>query len=102
MSLLKEIQDAAVNDSTPLAVLLRKCMVLAATLDNDTLREWASHELNGYSSKEALDALPDYRKLHAPAHGSFSNGYYWYDDLPIPASLLPKKSRHFGETAFLP
>jgi hypothetical protein len=73
-------------------------MVLAADLKNEDLKQWASRELNGYPT---IDAVPDYRQLHAAAHGSFTNGAYWWRNLTIPAAILPENSRRFGETVFL-
>jgi AbiTii len=48
MSLLDEIVDLSVKDDEKVSVLLRKCLVLAAKIKNDKLKEWAQHELNGY------------------------------------------------------
>ncbi len=60
MSLLREIQDAAVDGTTPLAVVLRKCMVLAARLGHEPFKKWGDEELNGYPP----DAdLPEYRRI---------------------------------------
>jgi hypothetical protein len=39
MSLLDEIIDLSVKDDEKVSVLLRKCLVLAAKLKNDKLKE---------------------------------------------------------------
>ena len=46
MSLLQDIQNAAVDANVPISTLLRKCAVLAARLNNDKLRAWVAKELN--------------------------------------------------------
>jgi hypothetical protein len=70
MSLLRDIQNAAIDANTPLAVVLRKCMVLAERLDNEAFKEWVNEELNGY----AADAeLPEYRRVRGIASiGNFA------------------------------
>ena len=61
MSLLREIQDAAVDGTSDLESLLRKCRVLATRLKHDELKNWVTWELDGYPAEVPL---PDYRKLH--------------------------------------
>lgn len=68
MSLLREIQDAATGEDISLAVVLRRCLVLAARLDHEPLKEWAKQELNGY---EKPDSLPEYRRFATQARGTF-------------------------------
>lgn len=98
MSLLTEIKQAAVDESVPVTVLLRKCMLLADSLGNEDLAQWAGRELNGYP----VDVpLPDYRVIAAPAVGSFTNGYTYYPELGISPSALPEDSRDFGRQVFL-
>ncbi|MBF0290686.1 MAG: hypothetical protein HQK86_00860 [Nitrospinae bacterium] len=47
MSLLRDIQTAAVAPDTDVATLLRKCKILAVRLGNDDFKAWVDHELNG-------------------------------------------------------
>jgi hypothetical protein len=55
------------------AVLLRQCLVLAARLQNDELRDWAKLELNGYP--DGVD-LPPYRpKIQTQVLGDFSGPF---------------------------
>src|ERR1043165_1740862 len=73
MSLLREIQDAAIRTDVSVAVLLRQCLVLAARLNNEELRDWAKLELNGYP--DDVD-LPPYRpKIHTQVLGDFSGPF---------------------------
>lgn len=89
MSLLREIQEAAIDSSTDLAVLLRKCKVLAARLGSPELKEWVDNELNGYSD---IESLPDYRILRVNSKGHFS-GYFQSGlrNADIPLSCIPEK-----------
>jgi hypothetical protein len=69
MSLLREIQSAAIDSSVPVATLLRKCKVLAARLGNEEFKAWIDNELNGYKS---VEELPEYRIFHIRSQGHFS------------------------------
>jgi hypothetical protein len=72
MSLLRQIQDAAIDSSVGLPTLLRKCKVLAARLGSEEFKRWIEYELSGYLSK---DQLPDYRILRVNSKGHFSGAY---------------------------
>ena len=93
MSLIKEIQEAAVDSRVDLPTLLRKCRLLAARMRNQDLKQWVDYELNGYPSRESL---PFYRTLGAQSFGDF------YDSLgngmknaPIPSYSVPSEIREF-------
>jgi len=58
MSLLEEIQTAAVDSTSDLGAILRRCKVLAARLGSKPLEEWLLWESNGYPAEAEL---PDYR-----------------------------------------
>lgn len=59
VTLLRDIQHAAIGVDTPVAVLLRQCLVLGVRLGHQGLKDWANLELAGYPD----DAdLPPYRK----------------------------------------
>jgi hypothetical protein len=91
MSLLRDIQDAAIATDRPLASVLRKARVLAARLDNESLRRWVSHELNGYP----LDTtLPAYRALRqVPVRGAFAGPFRQVNNMPIPPLAFPRELR---------
>ena len=72
MSLLREIQSAAVDANVDVTVVLRKCKVLAARLGNEDFKLWVENELNGYKSK---DTLPEYRIFQVWAGPV--RGYLW-------------------------
>jgi hypothetical protein len=70
MSLLREIQAAAIDDKTSVTTLLLKCQLLAVRVNHAEFAQWVNFEFNGY----AADAeLPEYRRLgRGRALGTFS------------------------------
>ncbi len=90
MSLLSEIiNEAAAGDDV--ARLLRKCMVLAHTLNSQKLTDWAKAELNGYPDGVEL---PNYRHLSCRNKGSFVGPFHsWQGTLEIPLWVIPEKMR---------
>jgi hypothetical protein len=60
VSLLRDIQNSAVGKDASVEVLLRQCVVLAARLQHNPLREWANRELTGYPGDQPL---PPYRPI---------------------------------------
>ena len=99
MSLLREIQDAAIDANVDISVVLRKCKVLAARLGNEEFKLWVERELNGYTSKEDV---PDYRILkHMESRGHFE-GFFGSsaNNVPIAPSIIPEKYRDIVTTAY--
>ena len=89
MSLLRDIQDGATEDSVSLATLLRKLKLLASRLGVKEIAEWANRELQGYSDGENL---PPYRgpfeaRVIGDIAGPFGSGY---KNLPFPKNALPE------------
>lgn len=97
MSLLRQIQDAAIDSSIDLPTLLRKCKVLAARLGNDDFKRWIDNELSGY---ENIDDLPDYRILSVNSKGHFSGAFgSGLRNADIPLLCLPEDFREdFGHS----
>src|SRR5439155_21585002 len=91
MTLLEQIQDAALETKHPLADLLRKCLVLAYRLDNQAFRDWVEWELKGYPDDVEL---PLYRHakgdLRANVSGMFGAEM---NDVPVPMSQIPEDHR---------
>jgi hypothetical protein len=58
LSLLRDIQDGATEDSVSLGSLLRKVKLLASRLGVKEIGEWTARELSGYVS---IEELPSYR-----------------------------------------
>lgn len=91
MSLLRDIQAAAIDSKVPLATLLRKGKVLAARLGNPEFKQWIEDELNGYKSS---DSLPPYRKLYVNSKGHFSGPFQsGLRNADIPLSCIPEEFR---------
>lgn len=91
MSLLRQIQDAAIDSSVNLPTLLRKCKVLAARLGNDDFKRWIDNELSGYDNK---DDLPEYRVLSVNSKGHFSGAFgSGLRNADIPLLCLPEDFR---------
>lgn len=92
MSLLREIQNDAVNSNIKVSDLLRRCKVLAYRLGNEDFKTWVDSELNGY---ESLDGIPSYRiynDVNSKGHfsGAFGSGLRNAD---IPSNCFPKEFR---------
>ena len=91
MSLLEDIQNSAVEESSDLGTILRKCKILAARLNSEKLENWLIWESNGYPD---VVQVPDYRiwPLEVKGHffGPFGSGI---KNAPIPQVCLPEKIR---------
>lgn len=93
MSLLREIQNAAVDSNVKLADLLRKCKILAARLGNKEFKDWVERELNGYPIEEDQQ-LPEYRIYQVNSKGHFSGPFgSGLRNADIPLMCLPKEAR---------
>tara|TARA_R110001606_G_scaffold6158_1_gene27795 strand:- start:671 stop:1564 length:894 start_codon:yes stop_codon:yes gene_type:complete len=91
MSLLREIQNAAIDSNTELAALLRKCKVLAARLGNPEFKQWVESELSGYDD---IDDLPNYRILQVNSKGHFSGPFQsGLRNASIPLMCIDEKFR---------
>lgn len=91
MSLLRQIQDAAIDSSVDLPTLLRKCKVLAARLGSDDFKCWLEQELSGYANK---DELPEYRVLNVNSKGDFSGAFgSGLKNADIPLLCVPEELR---------
>lgn len=60
---LDDIERGALDPSSDLTTLLRRCIALGGRTESTELREWASFELKGHG---AGHDVPDYRKYVAP------------------------------------
>jgi AbiTii len=97
--LLDKLIDLATDNQQPLTVLLRQCIVLAYELKNEQLKEWANHELNGYSNQAEV---PKYRTVAAGATGVFRAGYMFPAiKRSIPGGAMEEAHRKFAEEVHL-
>lgn len=85
--LLREIQKGALDGSTSISDLLRKCVALGGAAGSPRLIEWASAELTGY--KGTIE-LPSYRKVSAPLLIDGITGWQQITRQHIAPSALPK------------
>lgn len=100
MSLLREIQNSAVDANEPIGALLRKCKILAMRLGSSEFKSWIEHELNGYPSKESM---PKYRIMSVPCKGHFSGGFgSAMNNAEIPSMCIPEDFREGLFTAYFP
>lgn len=90
MSLIREIQQAAVEKDTDLATLLRKCKVLAARLGSVPLEEWVLHESNGYPDDVPV---PSYRKWSTRIVAHLVNVIGSQVRVTVPPHLLPDSAQ---------
>ena len=97
MSSLRDIQEAAIDEQSQVATLLRRCKMLAARLGSEEFSHWIDNELNGYAN---LDQLPAYRVLNVRSYGDFVGPFdKQIKNAPIPPSVLPKELREGIETS---
>ena len=87
MSLLEDIQNAAVDSKSDLGTLLRKCKLLAARLGSKPLEDWLLWESNGYPDDIPV---PDYRIWRLEVKGHFYGAFgAAFQNAPIPHLCLP-------------
>lgn len=98
MTLLKDIQDAAINSEIDISTVLRQCKVLAYKLGNENFKNWVDQELNGYKN---IDNLPGYRILSVDSKGYFSGEYgYSVNNADIPLIFIPEQFRETLSNAY--
>jgi len=98
MSLIHDIQAAAISQHADIPTLLRMCKLLAARISHQPFAEWVDHELNGYPN---VDELPDYRVARVDSYGSFIGSFSRADKLQIPVSVLPKELQERYRYAYM-
>lgn len=99
MSLLREIQNAAVDQNTDVATLLRKCKILAVRLGNEEFKKWVDNELNGYDN---ADELPEYRIFETESYGTFVGPFgSSMQNVLVPPICLPEELREKATKSYL-
>lgn len=88
--LLTEIESGALDSSSDLPALLRKCIALGGVTGSERLRDWAALELKGYKSK---DDLPKYREVHAPLLLDGVAGNQRVTGQMVPGNMVPDYAR---------
>lgn len=98
MSLIHDIQAAAISNSTDVPTLLRMCKLLAARISHQQFGEWVDRELNGYPD---IASMPDYRIVQVESYGSFVGPFAQAQKLQIPVSVLPENLREHFRHAYM-
>lgn len=99
MSLLREIQDAAIDSKADLVSLLRKCKVLASRLGSKDFKSWVDFELSGYKN---FEDLPEYRVMYVTSKGHFSGAFgSGMNNADIPMLCLPERFRENMSLAYI-
>jgi len=80
------------DESEPLAGLLRKCLLLGAETGSVPLREWARRELNGYGDG---DDVPEYRMLSAAISVDSQSGSTWVRGQIVDPLQMPAEARKY-------
>lgn len=88
LSLLDDIEAAALDSSTPISDALRRAIALGGAVSSGPVREWASRELTGYEDVGEED-VPSYRKLPALIQMDSVSGYTIASHQTITPSSLP-------------
>lgn len=89
--LIKSLREHILDESEPLAGLLRKCLLLGAETGSDSLRQWARFELSGYD--ETVE-VPGYRRLPTPVIKVNSiSGNTWVRGQTFNRLQLPPKAQ---------
>lgn len=90
-TLLSSLRERVLDESEPLAGLLRKCLLLGAETGSESLRQWARYELSGYD--DDVD-VPSYRMLPAlPIMVDSINGNTWARGQTFNRLQLPVEAR---------
>jgi len=98
VGIVGEIVDGALDDSVRLPTLLRKLLVVGERLQNNELKVWVIHELNGY---DAEDQLPPYRQMNITAKGMFVSIVGQMNDQPLQSSVMKKEHQWWAKSASL-
>jgi hypothetical protein len=92
MTLLRKIQDAAVDSRSNISDVLRQCVILASRLGHEGFKKWVDDELNGYPPGVEV---PPYRVMK----GSQSIGHFMgpggeqINNVPLPYANVPEPLR---------
>jgi hypothetical protein len=91
MTVLADIQTDEVNPEVDVAIVLRKCKILAARLGSSTFEQWVDSELGGYPPDAPL---PPYRVGPPLAlKGKFMNAAWEASGISVPLTVLPDHLR---------
>ncbi|MFJ2019604.1 AbiTii domain-containing protein [Streptomyces nodosus] len=90
-SRLDRLEDDVLNESRPLAPILRQVIALGGHAHSEALRTWALRELQGYEGTDV--PIPDYRRISAPLVMDGFAGMYQFREQPVSMFDLPDFAR---------
>lgn len=96
MKLIDDIIISATEANEPIGQTLRRCLVLAYKLKNESLKAWVENELNGF---EVTAELPDYRQSRGTAKGLLLGSFgQQLNNQPLASVVMKEEHRHFATT----
>lgn len=97
-TLLGSLREQILDETEPLAGLLRKCLLLGAETGSESLRQWARYELSGYDDDAEV---PSYRVLPSPPITmSTISGNTWAKGQSINRLQLPAEAQKGAPESF--
>ena len=90
-SRLDRLEDDVLNESRPLAPILRQVIALGGHAHSEPLRTWALRELQGYEGTDV--PIPDYRRISAPLVMDGFTGRFQFWEQPVSMFDLPDFAR---------
>ncbi|MEU4595625.1 hypothetical protein [Nocardia sp. NPDC023988] len=90
--LLRDLRARVLDESEPLAGLLRMCLALGAITRSEDLRRWARRELKGYGPD---NEVPEYRTLSLPLFADSVSGYNFATGQSISRFAAPPEARQY-------
>ncbi|MFC1410744.1 hypothetical protein ACEZCY_16525 [Streptacidiphilus sp. N1-12] len=90
-SRLDRLEDDVLDESRPLAPILRQVIALGGHANSAPLRAWALRELQGYEGTEG--PIPDYRKITVPLVMDGFDGRFQFTEQPVSMFDLPDFAR---------
>ncbi|MER6239757.1 hypothetical protein ABT185_27475 [Streptomyces clavifer] len=88
---IDRLERDILDESVPLASLLRQVLILGGRASSEALRTWAQQELKGY--RESGAALPEYRKILASLKADITAGPATFNGQEISSRDLPEIAR---------
>ncbi|MER6524348.1 MULTISPECIES: hypothetical protein [unclassified Streptomyces] len=90
-SRLDRLEGDVLDESRPLAPILRQVITLGGHAHSEPLRAWALRELQGYEGTDV--PIPDYRRISAPLVMDGLAGMYQFREQPVSMFDLPDFAR---------
>ncbi|WP_156724765.1 AbiTii domain-containing protein [Streptomyces apocyni] len=89
---VEQLEQGVLDDTAPLAGLLRLALVIGGHAASQPLKQWALNELKGYGGKPA-SGVPDYRRPRAPIQADSHSLTWQRHGETISALNLPEITR---------